>query len=60
MSLARSLTPLFAGKPLLVVGTKVDIAPFDSLDAEEKGLVRGATRRGASLARASRTISSAG
>ena len=34
--LFHSIKPLFAGKPLLVVANKVDVAPLDGLSAEDR------------------------
>jgi nucleolar GTP-binding protein len=38
-SLFRSIKPLFANKELIIVVNKIDVQPWETLDAEKKGMV---------------------
>ena len=44
-SLFENISPLFANKPLLVVATKIDAQPWDTLPKEEADLVRRRRRK---------------
>lgn len=39
-ALFHSIKPLFANKPLMIVANKTDVAPLDSLAAEDKQLLQ--------------------
>ena len=46
VSLFENISPLFANKPLLVVATKIDAQPWETLGAEDKAKVGGGVRAG--------------
>jgi len=43
-SLFRSIKPLFANKELIIVVNKIDVQPWETLDAEKKNMVEELTR----------------
>ena len=43
-SLFRSIKPLFANKELIIVVNKIDVQPWDSLDAEKKQMIEDLTK----------------
>ena len=45
--LFHSIKPLFAGKPLLVVANKVDVAPLEGLSSEDREILDGMVREAA-------------
>lgn len=43
-SLFRSIKPLFANKELIIVVNKIDVQPWDTLDAEKKAMIEDLTK----------------
>ena len=46
VSLFNNISPLFVNKPLMVVATKIDAQPWETLGAEDKAKVGGGVRAG--------------